>query len=216
MMGSAPRTDVSVLYVDPLGPYPKLVADWWDEKRDAKLYAGPNPVVAHPPCGPWGRLAKFCHLQDASCGPLAVEQVRQWGGVLEHPADSRLWAHCGLPMTSVGGDGYGFSLAVEQVSWGHLCRKPTWIYCVGVDRGLAVASLRTGGRPSHACRKRPGEVATLLMASKEQRRRTPVAFAEWLVQLAASASRCHAHPPATPPNPPLPPNPPSRNNRAGT
>ena len=40
------RTDVSVLYVDPRGPYPKLVADWWDAERDARNYAGPNPVVA--------------------------------------------------------------------------------------------------------------------------------------------------------------------------
>ncbi len=40
------RTDVSALFVSPRGPYPGLVADIWDEKRDARLYTGPNPVVA--------------------------------------------------------------------------------------------------------------------------------------------------------------------------
>ena len=61
------RTDVSAkLYVDPRGPYPKLVADWWDEARDARNYAGPNPVVAHPPCQRWGRFW--------SGGPLNVSR----------------------------------------------------------------------------------------------------------------------------------------------
>ena len=89
------RADVSALYIDPRGPYPALVADCWDEARDAKHYDGPNPVVAHPPCGPWGRLRFLCKYQDASCGPRAVEQVRAFGGVLEH-CTSNPTALCGV------------------------------------------------------------------------------------------------------------------------
>lgn len=71
------RADVVALYVDPLGLYPHLVRDWYDEKRDAKLYEGPHPVVAHPPCGPWGSLRHLNQKQDASCGPHGVEMVRR-------------------------------------------------------------------------------------------------------------------------------------------
>ena len=49
--GTGVRT-VAALYVDPAGPYANqtgvdLVVP---ESRDARLYAGPHPVVAHPPC----------------------------------------------------------------------------------------------------------------------------------------------------------------------
>src|SRR5208282_2605434 len=81
---------VAALYVDPLGPYPLLFdVDWYDEKRDARGYDGPHPVVAHPPCGPWGQLHHRCKRdQDKEFGPLAVAAVRRHGGVLEHPAGS--------------------------------------------------------------------------------------------------------------------------------
>ena len=46
----APPPTVAAIYVLP-------GVDPWDEKRDARLYAGPHPVVAHPPCSRWCRLA---------------------------------------------------------------------------------------------------------------------------------------------------------------
>jgi hypothetical protein len=75
---------VVALYVDKRGPYPELLGaeQCWDQQRDARLYAGPWPVVAHPPCGPWGKLARWSKFQPADCGLIAFDQVRRFGGVL--------------------------------------------------------------------------------------------------------------------------------------
>ena len=189
---------IAALFVDPRGPYAKMHGvDAWDESRDARLYVGADPVVTHPPCGPYGSLRKFSH-DDASLGPLAVEQVRRVGGVLEHPRGSRLFAVCKMPRPGEPPDAFGgWSLAVEQVSWGHVARKPTWLYFVGVDPMLVTATVRTGGEPTH-CISRPSAAvvaargitwpcATLKATSSTLNRRTPQAFAEWLVMLASSA-----------------------------
>src|ERR1700746_705970 len=56
--GCAPRRFqmIAALYVETNGVYYNLPhVDPWDEARDARLYAGPWPVVAHPPCARWGR-----------------------------------------------------------------------------------------------------------------------------------------------------------------
>jgi len=90
--------DVVALYVDPRGPYPSLVREWYDEARDAKTYAGPWPVIAHPPCGPWGRLRHLSKKDDPSLALRAVNQVRLFGGVLEHPLGSLLFRTAGLPL----------------------------------------------------------------------------------------------------------------------
>jgi hypothetical protein len=50
---------VAALYVDPAGVYAGLDdVDLWDEKRDARLYAGPWSVVAHPPCKSWSIMGQ--------------------------------------------------------------------------------------------------------------------------------------------------------------
>ena len=47
---------IAALYVARAGTYFNLLdVDPWDEIRDARLYDGPHPVVAHPPCQRWGR-----------------------------------------------------------------------------------------------------------------------------------------------------------------
>lgn len=186
------RSDVSVLYVDPRGPYPNLVTDWWDEKRDARNYAGPNPIVAHPPCGPWGPWAHLCRHQDKSAAIIAFESVRIWGGVLEHPADSRAFDHHlnAAPHAGEWPDRYGGrTYVVDQCAWGHVCRKWTWLYVVGVADDVVQAGIRHGGTPTRVMTHGPWNRTGLPEASKEQRRRTPVAFAEWLIELAAQARR---------------------------
>lgn len=180
---------VQALYVDPRGPYPELLgaANCWDESRDAKLYAGPWPVVAHPPCGPWGRLSHFSK-QDASCGPSAVRSVRTFGGVLEHPANSRLWDYCLLPRPGELPDEFGgASIAVDQCAYGHVARKPTWVYVVGA----APPVVRQGGNPTHSvCNGRGQRLADGTQRKRctsFQARATPVEFAMFLIGL---AERC--------------------------
>ena len=47
---------IAALHVEYRGVYAGLPdVDLWDRDRDARTYAGPWPVVAHPPCARWGR-----------------------------------------------------------------------------------------------------------------------------------------------------------------
>ena len=96
---------IAALYVETDGTYFGLPGiDPWDEKRDARLYAGPWPVVAHPPCQRWGRFWGGYPMQqprlklgdDNGCFAAALGSVRAFGGVLEHPEASHAWAAHGL------------------------------------------------------------------------------------------------------------------------
>lgn len=49
---------IAALFVDARGCYADLDGvDPWPVERDARKYPGPYPVVAHPPCSRWCRLA---------------------------------------------------------------------------------------------------------------------------------------------------------------
>lgn len=176
------QEQVAALYVDSRrGPYAAIPGvELWDAKRDARGYAGPWPVIAHPPCAPWGRYYRWSKGGDGEkeLAPIAVGQVRAWGGVLEHPAHSRLWKEpLGLPLPGELPDRWGgITVEVEQGGWGHPAPKKTWIYAVGVELMLLA-------RPS------PGFIprTTVEQMSSTARRITPALFAGWLVELARSS-----------------------------
>jgi hypothetical protein len=137
---------IAALYVETNGVYYGLPdVDPWDKERDARLYAGPWPVVAHPPCARWSRLAGFTEArfglkrgEDGGCFEAALDAVRRFGGVLEHPAHSAAWAAFGLPrpVTWEGWTGAldgGWSAYVEQGRYGLPVKKATWLYAFGVE-----------------------------------------------------------------------------------
>lgn len=185
--------------------------DLWPKSRDARLYGGPWPVVAHPPCGHWSRsVAHLTHdvpEHGRDLAPLAVEQVRRWGGILEHPRRSRLWdvAELALPRPAPYGtaptlaprdDFDGFSLEVRQSDWGDKRRKPTWLYfCrIAPERVILPESRPPAPSPRHVPprRRRPDEAVyprswSDAMSSQERKRTVPE-LARWLVALAATAT----------------------------
>jgi hypothetical protein len=149
---------VAALYVAPGGCYYDLegVEPWGcrstpeqlgacePPERDARLYAGPWPVVAHPPCTRWCRLAGLVEArypqhkrgEDGGCFAAALAAVRRWGGVLEHPAYSDAWAAFNLNAPPTGGGWVnadfqgGWTCYIEQWRYGHPAKKATWLYAV--------------------------------------------------------------------------------------
>jgi hypothetical protein len=96
---------IAALYVETDGCYFGVPGvDPWDEARDARKYAGPHPVVAHPPCQRWGRFwhgstrkpHQFEKGDDGGCFAAALESIERFGGVIEHPADSHAWEAFGI------------------------------------------------------------------------------------------------------------------------
>jgi hypothetical protein len=129
---------IAALYVEKDGAYYGLPdVDPWDEERDARLYDGPWPVVAHPPCNRWVSYgARRLRGQDGGCFAAALEAVRTFGGVLEHPARSQAWRAFDLPRPT-GPDWTrtltdpGWVCEVDQWLYGYPTRKVTWLYFVG-------------------------------------------------------------------------------------
>lgn len=86
-----PEPTVAVLFARADSVYKTLPGtDVWDAARDARNWPGGVPVVAHPPCRAWGRLAHMAKPKpdEKDLARWAVAQVRRFGGVLEHPAAS--------------------------------------------------------------------------------------------------------------------------------
>lgn len=193
---------IAALFVETNGCYFGLLGvDPWDIKRDARLYAGPYPVVAHPPCQRWGRFAKGSMQQqihevgdDDGCFASALASVHAFGGVLEHPAHSKAWPAFGIDAPRKNGwtaTLRGWTCQVEQGHYGHAARKKTWLYAVGSkpsdllwgpsEQRLPARRLAERGYESA---RRCGIVGNM---SSGQRQRTPSPFRDLLICVASEA-----------------------------
>jgi hypothetical protein len=202
---------VAALFVSPRGPYANLPGvELWDEARDARLYAGPWPVVAHPPCERWGRYwhggpsARVRRVKgdDAGCFASALSSVRRWGGVLEHPAASSAWSAFGLKTPPRAGgwvSAYlgdpGWTCCVDQGHYGHLAQKATWLYAVGVDLEMLTWGKSSGGvrldegfHSAEERRARRAQRAARQRLSKRECIETPIPFRDLLLGMARSVT----------------------------
>lgn len=115
---------VAVLWTQPNTNYRRLGrrVDLWGVERDARTYPGPWPIVAHPPCGPWGKLA-WRSQESAVDGIVAMRLVHRYGGIVEQPFGSSLFRDLGQD---------GIVKRIFQQDYGHPALKPTLLYMVGV------------------------------------------------------------------------------------
>ncbi len=186
---------VAALYVETNGIYFDLPnVDPWDVARDARKYAGPGPVVAHPPCDRWHQLSAVNHKrwgyvinEDEGCFAAALSAVRQYGGVLEHPAESRAFQFHNIPepvaddwQRTIEGD---WVTEVWQSYYGHRARKRTWLLYSGQAIPPALKWRRIDGTHQIGFfdQKRP-------QLPKAERAATPLAFRDMLIELALTSA----------------------------
>ncbi len=203
---------IAALFVETDGAYFGMPnVEPWDEARDARAYAGPHPVVAHPPCQRWGRYwggaprkpHQYELGADDGCFAAALAAVRKWGGVLEHPAHSHAWsAHELIAPSGHGGwrvaDSVGgWTCCVYQGHYGHLAGKATWLYA----NGIKLPALRWGrcaqrihpvalAKHGYAKARRIGMMAMVGGKAKTRiRNATPTEFRDILIAAAITASQ---------------------------
>lgn len=198
------NNSIAALFVETNGVYFGLDnVDPWDVTRDARMYVGPHRVVAHPPCERWGRYwgggpsarVKRIKGDDDGCFRAALDCVRVFGGVLEHPEASHAWNEFGLirPPKSGGwirADGEGWTCCVEQGHYGHRARKATWLYYVGPQPRELIWGPSQGERLDEGFHSKAERDAARAAGAKPRKRlsraenvATPLPFRDLLLSL---------------------------------
>ena len=164
---------IAALFVRRNTHYASLGCDCYDINRDALTWSGGSPVVAHPPCRGWSKLSHFSKHQpdELYLAEWSIHQARQWGGVVEHPYESRLWASVGCLAFGVRDEYGGILIPIYQSWWGHRAAKKTCIYVVGPVPDL----------PDY---EPPSWLNKVENMGRAERERAPKEFAAWLVDLA--------------------------------
>lgn len=192
---------IAALYVEKNGCYFGLEGvDPWDIGRDARLYDGPYPVVAHPPCQLWTRMAHVNFKRwggdhnrpknDGGCFKAALNAVRKFGGVLEHPAFTDAWKEYCLPRPNgIGWQRHGNEWVCEvwQSAYGHKARKRTWLFYSGIDKPKELNWERKEGTHQIGFHDQRGKERNKPTISGKAASATPIEFRDILIQIAKDA-----------------------------
>jgi hypothetical protein len=191
-------TKVAAIFVQTNGCYFGLEnVDPWDQPRDARLYKGPYPVVAHPPCQLWGNMAAVNYKRwggehnrpgnDGGCFEYALYCVKTFGGVLEHPKKSKAWQQYGLKKPEGLGwqrSGSGWVCEVWQSAYGHRANKATWLYYRGDGKPAELKWERPIGTHQVGGHDQRGKEKNKPTLGKREANATPLEFREALIALA--------------------------------
>lgn len=204
-------TNVQALFVDARGIYPRFLGpeNCWSIERDATLYTGTAPVVAHPPCQlwtnfaavNWGRYKRelpawYDGGSDGGLFEFALKTIARCGGVLEHPANSHAFKHYGLPkpeprqwrrvapptaeLFALLRGKRMYVTSVRQAAYGHRATKETWLVFCGSATPPPLDWRQVDG--THQIGWFDRKKPTL---GKREANATPQAFAELLIYLAS-------------------------------
>lgn len=177
--------------------------DVWDAQRDALNWPGGAPVVAHPPCRAWGQLSHMAKpkANEKELAIWAVDMVRQYGGVLEHPKQSKLWPSNRLPLPNEVDEFGGWTLPIFQCNFGHTAEKPTFLYICGIKPedmpmmpiipGKEACIIGSHGKRADGSRMQPGDYGFRKSVYRPDREHTPLRLAEWLIEVARRCEACH-------------------------
>jgi len=153
----------------------------YDKRRDARSFNGGMPIICHPPCRAWSAFLRHQAKPDpgeSELGLFCAERLRECGGVLEHPAYSRLFDAAKLPRPLERSSDL-WTIAVWQSWWGYPMRKGTWLCFSRVDPARVEV-------PYRMLNDRGADRIIFKGMSRTQRAQTTPAFADWLVNLARS------------------------------
>jgi hypothetical protein len=175
----------TVLFTEEKSIYHTMGCDCYDEKRNALTYTGEKAFICHPPCRTWGRLYKQTGLHPGEhlLSVWSILKIWKNGGVLEHPAGSKLWKLMKLPAPGSGVDSHnGWSLSIDQHWFGHKAKKNTWLYIRGVPPGEIPSYPINLNLITHCIAAHKSD-SGLKLLDKKQYSKTPVQLAEFLIQL---------------------------------
>jgi hypothetical protein len=178
---------IAALYVETDGCYFGLPdVDPWDEQRDARLYGGPWPVVAHSPCERWGRGSGS--RSDSASARHSQDQRRRWrllqvgqgcrpqrgAACASIRGDLMALAHFGLTDSAAdwrlgagGRFGGGWTAAWSRAATATTLASPLWLYVKGPM--LSGAGLGAGESASGSCSDKAHGATE---SAKETRRRS--------------------------------------------
>ena len=171
-----PQKSIAVLCASANSIYHQIPGlEVFDHKRDARTFLGDAKIIAHPPCRGYSAFMRHWAKPVPGEKDLALfctERICRNGGVLEHPKHSSY-----VKRFEKSTDWR--ILTIHQDDFGYPIKKATWLL---MPAHYGIPDIPFELRPPY----RPGEQKRIFEnMSQNQRHRTTMQFAQWLIKLVA-------------------------------